>query len=131
MKIRITAEYEVTREARTGWYEILDSGGLVLTRAEDLGVAMHSLAGMVENEMLDPEAFEIQIIDVLEDPPLKIEPSKLPQYYECGICDHWHAEDFNGDCRADDARFFTSDLDEMHGLNGWESVAMPGSEDHA
>ena len=64
MKIRITAEYEVTQTKRG--FDIMDDSGMCLTSNEDLGAAMHSLAGMVENEMLDPAVFEIQVIDVLD-----------------------------------------------------------------
>ena len=65
MKIRITAEYDV-KETERG-FDIMDSDGFCLTTNEDLQAAMHSLAGMVENEMLDPEVFEIQLINVLPD----------------------------------------------------------------
>ncbi len=53
----------------------------------------------------------------------------MPKFYECGICGHWHSLEWNGDCREDDARFFTSDLDERYGPFGWEAVDMPTWED--
>ena len=34
-----------------------------------------------------------------------------PQFYECGCCVHWHRADFTGDCRDDDQRFTTGQLD--------------------
>lgn len=67
MKIQITAEYEVAKDENSGMFEILDDSGLCLTRHEDLKAAMNSLAGMVENEMLDPASFEIQVINVIGD----------------------------------------------------------------
>ena len=48
-----------------------------------------------------------------------------PAYYECGICDHWHPLNWNGDCRDDTNRFAPDELDEKHGSFGWESVDMP------
>lgn len=51
-----------------------------------------------------------------------------PTYYACGICDHYHPADWNGDCREDAARFFVSELDEAHGALGWQEVDMPGTE---
>jgi hypothetical protein len=65
MKIRITAEYEVAQDENTGMFEILDDSGICLTRHEELGPAMNSLAGMIENEMLDPSVFEIEVINVV------------------------------------------------------------------
>lgn len=52
----------------------------------------------------------------------------LPQFYECGICGAWHSATWDGDCREDAARHFPDDLDVKYGPNGWESVAMPGTE---
>ena len=47
-----------------------------------------------------------------------------PVYYRCGICDHYHRADWNGDCREDGARFFSDQMDEMHGPFGWEEIDM-------
>lgn len=48
-----------------------------------------------------------------------------PAFYECGICSHWHSADWNGDCREDDARFFSDQLDGKYGSEGWREVDMP------
>jgi hypothetical protein len=50
--------------------------------------------------------------------------SKMNKFYECGICDHYHPIDWDGDCRDDDNRFSIGDLDEKFG-SGWEEVDMP------
>ena len=47
-----------------------------------------------------------------------------PVYYRCGICDHYHRASWDGDCREDGARFFSDQMDEMHGMNGWEEIDM-------
>lgn len=52
-----------------------------------------------------------------------------PKYYRCGICDHWHSAEWNGDCREDENRFFIDQIDEKHGEDGWDEVPMPGTED--
>ncbi len=51
-----------------------------------------------------------------------------PQYYRCGICDHWHNAKWDGDCREDENRFFIEQIDEKHGQDGWDEVPMPGTE---
>lgn len=51
----------------------------------------------------------------------------IPRYYRCGICDHFHAITFTGDCRQDDARFTEDQLNAKHA--DWIEVAMPGSDD--
>lgn len=48
-----------------------------------------------------------------------------PQFYSCGICDHCHPIDWNGDCRDDANRFTSAALDERYGPEGWEEVGMP------
>ena len=63
MRIRITAEY-IVKETERG-IDVLDSDGFCLCTGEDLGVAMHSLSGMVEEAMLDPETFTAELINVL------------------------------------------------------------------
>ena len=65
MKIRITAEYDIKKSERG--FDVMDSDGFCLCSGEALEAAMNSLAGMVENEMLDPASFEIQIVDVIPD----------------------------------------------------------------
>jgi hypothetical protein len=51
--------------------------------------------------------------------------AKRPQFYACGICDHYHNALWNGDCRQDDARFFVDQLDNRYGVDGWVEVPMP------
>lgn len=53
---------------------------------------------------------------------------RLPQYYECGICGHYHSVLWNGDCRQDDARFTLDDIWDKHRQDGWEEVPMPGTD---
>lgn len=48
------------------------------------------------------------------------------KFYECGICDHWHSINWDGDCREDAARFTADDLDIEYGIFGWDAVEMPG-----
>jgi hypothetical protein len=105
--------------------EVYNDAGKCLTRKLTTHEVLDDIRAMAAGAELTDD-IQVQLIDVLT--PMS---DGLPAYYNCGICDHWHAEDFNGDCRADDARFYTSDLDEKHGVDGWESVGMPGSEDHA
>lgn len=53
-------------------------------------------------------------------------------FYECGICDHYHPADWDGDCREDANRFTADALDKMHGGDWWQDsrlVPMPGTED--
>lgn len=45
-------------------------------------------------------------------------------YYECGICDQWHALEWDGDCRQDSARLNPEDMDEKHGEFDWTAVDM-------
>lgn len=47
-----------------------------------------------------------------------------PRYYECGICDHVHPWDFDGDCRDDANRFTAEALDAKHGPHGYELLPM-------
>lgn len=53
----------------------------------------------------------------------------LPKFYRCGICDHYHSIQWDGDCRQDDARFYMDQLDKQYGPLGWEEVPMPTWED--
>ena len=39
--------------------------------------------------------------------------SKRPKFYHCGCCDLWHPCDFDGDCRDDNSRFSTGQLDTL------------------
>lgn len=45
-----------------------------------------------------------------------------PKYYECGACGHYHPAKWYGDCRSVASRFTAGELDELHGLDGWEDV---------
>jgi len=65
MKIRITAEYKV-KETERG-FDIMDDDGMCLTTGPSLQAAMNSLAGMVEESMMDPSVFEIEVINVIGD----------------------------------------------------------------
>jgi len=55
----------------------------------------------------------------------------LPQFYDCGICGHWHPIEWNGDCREDRFRLTTDFLEEEYGQEGqcWQEVPMPTWED--
>ena len=35
------------------------------------------------------------------------------KYLECGCCEHYHREDYYGDCRNDAERFTLNDLEKM------------------
>lgn len=35
----------------------------------------------------------------------------MAKFYECGICDHVHPWEFNGDCRDDANRFTCEDVE--------------------
>ena len=63
-----------------------------------------------------------------------------PQFYDCGICGHYHPHSWNGDCRDDNNRFTIMELEKKYGdiierggkkllETGWNEVPMPGSED--
>jgi len=55
-------------------------------------------------------------------------PWGRPTYYRCGICDHYHSAQWLGDCRDDDNRFFSDQLDERHGRE-WDEVEMEELDD--
>lgn len=42
------------------------------------------------------------------------------KFYECGICDHLHRWEFNGDCREDAQRFCYEDLADSAEVAGWD-----------
>lgn len=48
-----------------------------------------------------------------------------PEFYDCGICGHYHPAEWDGDCRDDKNRFTGFELDEKYGTDGWEEVDMP------
>jgi len=48
-----------------------------------------------------------------------------PKFYDCGICEHYHPIEWNGDCREDSARFTYKDLEYKYGMFGWTEVDMP------
>lgn len=37
--------------------------------------------------------------------------AERPKFFQCGCCDHWHPQGWTGDCRDNDARFTTGQLD--------------------
>ena len=47
-----------------------------------------------------------------------------PRYYRCGCCDCYHAIWWDGDCREDAARLLPEQLDQRHGVDGWEEVLL-------
>lgn len=57
--------------------------------------------------------------------------SVKPTFYHCGICEHWHPINWDGDCRDDASRFSTSDLEDRYGQqdDGWLEAPMPGGEE--
>lgn len=64
------------------------------------------------------------------DAPENADPgSRLPQFYECGICGSMHPASWDGDCRDDNNRLTADELDDKYGSLGWEEVPMPGGED--
>lgn len=48
----------------------------------------------------------------------------LPEFYQCGICDHNHPVGFAGDCRDDKNRFTDAALDERYGNDGWFMIEL-------
>lgn len=48
----------------------------------------------------------------------------IPIFYECGICDHVHPWDWDGDCRDNANRFTRDQLDERFGPHGYELRSM-------
>jgi hypothetical protein len=40
--------------------------------------------------------------------------SQSATYYECGCCEMFHAAEWNGDCRQDNARLTLDELDAKH-----------------
>ena len=49
--------------------------------------------------------------------------------YECGICDHYHPWEFNGDCRLDESRFGSpEDYTKLHECSIWD-VEIRSMED--
>lgn len=49
---------------------------------------------------------------------------RKPLYYDCGICGHFHPWDWRGDCREDANRLTYDQLDEKHGIDGFEIRSM-------
>lgn len=52
-------------------------------------------------------------------------PEDRPRFYHCGICEHYHPAEWNGDCRDDQARHNPDELDARYGPTGWDEVPMP------
>lgn len=47
-----------------------------------------------------------------------------PQFVECGCCNCYHSIAFTGDCRDDNNRFASAQLDERYGMTGWEMLGL-------
>jgi hypothetical protein len=57
---------------------------------------------------------------------------EFPVFFDCGQCGHWHARDLPGfvDCRADEHRFSTSELDDHYGVErAWQVIDLEEQED--
>jgi hypothetical protein len=65
MKIQVRAEYKVRKVG--GMFEALDCTGLVLCNGATLDELMADLTEMVEDSMLMPQTFDIQLIDIIGD----------------------------------------------------------------
>jgi hypothetical protein len=52
-----------------------------------------------------------------------------PKFYECGICEHYHSVNFDGDCRDDAQRLTMEALDSEYGWDGWVEVDQEDLED--
>lgn len=115
MKILLNMYFDIRQTGAL--FEVYDDAGKCLTRKSTIVQVLDDIRAMAAGASLT-DNIEVQLIDVLT--PIATRHA----YYECGICDHWHAVDFNGDCRADDARFTAEDLDSLHGLNAWDIVAI-------
>lgn len=42
------------------------------------------------------------------------------QVVECGCCEHFHHEDYEGECRNNDERLTAAQLDSHFGSSGWQ-----------
>lgn len=49
----------------------------------------------------------------------------MQEVYLCGICDHYHLIEWDGDCREDANRFTMDELDAKFGPDEWVEVDMP------
>lgn len=51
----------------------------------------------------------------------------MQKVYYCGICDHYHRADWDGDCRDDAERFTLAEIITHFGVEGfdWIEVDMP------
>ena len=111
------AEYGVNRTPRL----FHTHGGPAVMRLQPIQLAA-ILAGAYNDGHEDGRAAEVREREETED-------DLLPAYYDCGICGHYHAATWDGDCRQDDARHTMEWLDMCHGPAGWREVPMPGSEE--
>ena len=56
---------------------------------------------------------------------VRIEPEpERRRFYECGICDWLHRQDWNGDCREDAARFSPEQIPEDAEVISWEEMQI-------
>lgn len=115
MKVLLNMFFDVRQNGC--WFEVYGDVGKCLTRKPTLAEVLDDIRAMAAGAELT-DNFDVQLIDVLT--PIATRAA----YYACGICDHYHAVDFNGDCSADDARYTGEDLDNLHGLNEWDIVSV-------
>ena len=120
MKIRLTLDFEIRQSGC--WFEVYDDAGICLTRKPVLAEVLDDIRAMASGASLTNN-ITVELIDVLT--PIATRAA----YYECGICEHYHALDFNGDCRAFGAGLTAADLDSLHGMHEWEIVADPDGID--
>lgn len=120
MKVLLNMYFDIRQIGEL--FEVYGDAGKCLTRKPTLAAVLDDIRAMAAGAELT-DNIEVQLIDVLTSIAIR------HAYYECGICDHYHALDFNGDCRADDARFTAADLDSLHGAHEWEIVSVDGCAD--
>jgi hypothetical protein len=51
-----------------------------------------------------------------------------PTFVLCGCCEHYHAANWFGDCRDDDHRFTTDQLEQKYGREGEGWIEMNPAE---
>ncbi len=53
----------------------------------------------------------------------------LPRYYECPSCSCYHIVGYNGSCDDADSAFLDDELNEKHGVDGWEEIEVAAHRD--
>ena len=82
-------------------------------RAEEWAILRQYLLTSLENTEIDGAA----------------EPPVPRAYYLCGICEHYHPINWDGDCRDDANRFTIDELNTRYGGNDcWIELPMPDSD---